>query len=567
MKESRSASQILFGFLPGQTVDLQGGVWKVTEWRHPKIRNDVDIETLRSEIIRQIMPWRNAGTDGNYFSHLSAGAKLTVVTLDENNGVDVTPFPKYWNCRACGRIHDSPSGNCECGKSGERAQLYFVGFHQQCGSLRAPVISRCPEHKQVKIVYPGTSAATEIVFKCPVCEKKIKEGFGWIRCECGEGYLSYQPHRAASVYTPRTVVIVNPPSREREKILSQAGGPPKALDWVVNGMEERTVESRSSGSEAIRRQLLDQGLDEETINRMLEAAGGEYKEDEPEFDISTDQRAEAEAEAVKIAHATISSRLRIYDLSSQTPEDSALGALYRNSYADAIESAGLYSVDLIDKFPVLTGHFGYTRGDFEPGAGRLVPFKNKDQGYRVYADIAETEALFVRLDPKKVASWLINQGFELPSWSNDKEARLAILSVTNMPQGSPESGHSVSALLLKLVHSYSHRFIRIAATYTGIETNSLAELLTPLHLGFFVYAASAGDFVLGGLQAVFETELHNLLSSVVFDEHRCALDPGCANAGAACMACLHVGEPSCRYFNRYLGRNVLFGNGGFLNFS
>lgn len=30
------------------------------------------------------------------------------------------------------------------------------------------------------------------------------------------------------------------------------------------------------------------------------------------------------------------------------------------------------------------------------------------------------------------------------------------------------------------------------------------------------------------------------------------------------MACLHVGEPSCRYYNQYLDRNVLTGVGGFL---
>ena len=30
------------------------------------------------------------------------------------------------------------------------------------------------------------------------------------------------------------------------------------------------------------------------------------------------------------------------------------------------------------------------------------------------------------------------------------------------------------------------------------------------------------------------------------------------------MACLHLGEPSCRWFNRFLDRRVLFGKNGFL---
>jgi hypothetical protein len=55
-----------------------------------------------------------------------------------------------------------------------------------------------------------------------------------------------------------------------------------------------------------------------------------------------------------------------------------------------------------------------------------------------------------------------------------------------------------------------------------------------------------------------------LLANVVDREHRCALDPGCARGAGACLACLHVGEPSCRYFNTYLDRKSLFGQSGYL---
>jgi hypothetical protein len=93
---------------------------------------------------------------------------------------------------------------------------------------------------------------------------------------------------------------------------------------------------------------------------------------------------------------------------------------------------------------------------------------------------------------------------------------------------------------------------------------SLSEFLVPHHLGFFVYAAARGDFGLGGLQAVFEGEMHLLLRDFVTGEHRCALDPGCTQNGAACMACLHLGEPSCRLFNRSLDRRTLYGPLGYL---
>ena len=569
MRTSRSASQILFGYLPEQTVDLNGGVWKVKDWRHPKVRSEIDSASLRREIVRQAMPWKFAEMDGGFTTQLLAGAPITVLTLDENNGVEVEPFPKSWICKVCKRVHRTPDATCPCGATGEKGQLFFVGYHEACGTLRAPWIPLCPEHKQARVVFPGTSSATEIRFECPVCSRQLRKGFGHIPCDCGQGNLSFQPHRASSVYTPRAVVIVNPPSRERIQTIADAGGPPRALSWVVGGMQTNSVEEVPTSREALRRQLEAQGLPPDIVGRMLDIAG-ERPGNLPSEDIELplEQRESAEAQAVTIALATAESRIRIDELITATDPSSELGLLYRVPYVQALRSAGLYAVDLIERFPVLTGHFGYTRGDQQPGRGRLVPYKGRHgQGYRVYADIAETEALFVRLDPLKVAKWLMDGGHHLEPWGDERTARAAILKAAQVPASTDEEEGSVGSMLLELVHSYAHRFLRIAAVHAGIDRNALSELLVPLHLGFFIYAAARGDFVLGGLQAVFETDLHRLLDAIVYDEHRCPLDPGCLDAGAACMACLHVGEPSCRHFNRHLNRLSLFGPHGYLRAS
>jgi hypothetical protein len=92
----------------------------------------------------------------------------------------------------------------------------------------------------------------------------------------------------------------------------------------------------------------------------------------------------------------------------------------------------------------------------------------------------------------------------------------------------------------------------------------MAEYLLPHHFSVIIYASNRGQFVLGALQALFETGLNRLLDQFSHGETRCALDPGCRNGGGACIACLHLGEPSCRWFNRFLDRAVLFGPRGFL---
>lgn len=566
MKVLRSASQILFGYLPEQTVDLEGRVWKVREWRYPKEINTIDLGTLRRELVRQAYPWRKQGQDAGYVTNLEANHAVRVLELDVSNGVQVEQFPNIWMCKACKRILNGPAQDCPCCSKGRPGQLHFVGYHDQCGAVKAPWIPRCTQHKQARITFPGTTSAAEIIFDCPVCKRVLRKGFGTPQCDCGAGSLKFTVHRAASVYTPRTVVIVNPPSQEKIRAISEAGGPPRALSWVVNGMEERTAEAMPLTAESLKRNLQLQNLPTAVIDQMVKqaAASGALATSTEDLALSPERRREAEAQAVTIALAASESRLSVSDIASKTEPTSALGLLYRDKYPTAIRRAGLSDVELYDKFPVLTGSFGYTRGSHRPGASRLVPFRRRSGEYIVYADLADTEALFVRLDPLKVHTWLTQKGHALRMVTSQKEARVALLEAAVLPDPSGQGAPSPGADLLTLVHSYAHRFIRMTAYHAGIDQQALSELLVPLHLGFFVYAAAKGDFVLGGLQALFEGDLDTLLDAFVFDEHRCPLDPGCSKSGGACMACLHLGEPSCRLYNRYLNREVLAGAGGYL---
>jgi hypothetical protein len=565
MKEYRSGSQILFGFLPQQTVDLQGRIWKVDDWRQPRSVG-LDDTVLRRELVKHAGAWGAANLDGGYVQDLIRGRPLRVVSLDKDNGVRVEPFPNVFMCRSCKRVPKSDQKTCKCGE--ERfGQLPFVGYHDRCGTLREPWIPRCKEHDDVQIVLPGTSSVSEIIFRCPTCTRTLRKGFGFPKCDCGQGQLSFNVHRAASVYTPRTVVVVNPPSPEKARRLNQAGGPERALAWVVDGLETARAEEVGNTRESLLAQLLASGLSHALAEQMVQKAqeAGELRGGERDRTLPGDRKHAAEQEAVMVAMALSESRVRIGQLAAAAPPGGERARLYTKTYPAAIEGAGLEAIELVDKFPVLTGNFGYTRGSATPGESRLVPFRNRRAEYVVYAEFGETEALFVRLRPERVARWLRARGHALEDWADARSARLAILRAAVLPdQPLDGSANDAGSELLTLVHSYSHRLMRLAATHAGIERNSLSELVVPLHLGFFVYAAARGDFVLGGLQAVFETELDRLLGEIRDGDHRCPLDPGCQRGGGACMACLHVGEPSCRHFNRMLDRAFLWGAGGYL---
>jgi hypothetical protein len=558
MTETRSASQILFGHLPEQTVDVRRGVWRVVRWSTPRLQSQVDDATLRRELIRLSTEWSIAGTDGNLTQDLFGGAPIQVLSLDRKRGIELEPFPKVWICsnRACRRLHNSSDAVCQCGNRGRKGQLHFVGYCSACGNSREPWFPPCPTHRQCRITFPGTSSGAEILFSCPVCNAALRRGFGFPRCSCG-GQISFNVHRAASVYTPRSVVIVNPPSHETMRQLQDAGGGPRATNWVVDGMRTRTMVEGRPDREALRRQLSGQGLSVEVVESMIRAAevAGSFSEERP-LDLPPSVVDDVEGQAMTIALATFASRMRVQDLLGRIDPTSELGILYRDRYSADMNAAHIERVEFVDRFPVLTGHFGYTRGDTTPGQSRLRAFREANGTYTVYGDIAETEALFFRLAPEHVARWLRDRGHTIEDWQDARTASISVLRASADP--------AVLYDVESLTHSYAHRMIRLAAVHAGIERSALSELLVPRHLSFFIYAAARGDFVLGGLQALFEGELHDLLTEFVRGEHRCALDPGCTRGGCACVACLHLGEPSCRWFNTKLDRRTLTGPSGLL---
>src|SRR4051794_39691112 len=106
MREFRSGSQILFGYLPEQTVDLAGRVWKVDRWNQP-IPVSVDDVALREELVRQAAAWERAGTDADYVLDLRRGMAIQVLTLNHGAGIHVEPYPRVWICKACFRVENT----------------------------------------------------------------------------------------------------------------------------------------------------------------------------------------------------------------------------------------------------------------------------------------------------------------------------------------------------------------------------------------------------------------------------------------------------------------------------
>ncbi|MEU0201964.1 MULTISPECIES: hypothetical protein [unclassified Streptomyces] len=576
MKDERSGSQILYSFLPQQTADLKGGIWRTTEWKDPR-PVDVEESIIRGRLISELEGWVGRGLDATAVNYLRAGGPVEVVGVNPERGVRVERFPLVWVCRVCRRVETGAAKTCQCGNNHWR-QLHFVGFHD-CGLLEQPAIPLCREHRQVRMPHQSSMDAARIRFECPVCQKEIQKGFAWRKCPCGRRYseaknaeyLRYNVHRSASVYTPQTFTQINPASRAAMRRVTESGGPRRALVWALGGFEDSRPGAGRQTETSLVDQLVASGLTRAVAEKMAAVAGeaGELGAEEDLGELASApslqiEAAEREAVDVALAATEKGSRQRIADLiTPATPL--AVRTRYEGDYPAALRRAGLSGVDLFTDFPVLKAVYGYTRGGGEPGTSRLSLFTGKS-GRRIYADLRSTEALFFRLDPLLVHTVLRQRGHVLPPASDARTARTVLAAHVTPPSrfSDPEDASPVGRDLLTLIHSYAHRAIRQLAVFAGVDREGLGEYLIPRHNGFFVFAASRGDFVLGGLQAVFENDLHILLGSIAGAESRCAMDPACERNGGACPACLHLGEPACDHFNRYLNRTALFGPDGFL---
>jgi hypothetical protein len=567
MRVERSPSQILFSFLPEQTADLEGRIWKVKEWRDPEPLL-IDELSLRRRLLGAVHPWSssNPRRDRSAAQELLDGHTLEVVTLNRSRGVAVDAWPEVYVCQRCRRISNSRGSACRCGAR-RWSQLPFVGYHE-CGFLTAPWIPRCPTHDDVQMNSPGTAQAKDLRFTCPTCNNELLRGLGAGRpCRgCNTPGISYTVHRAASVYTSHGFTMVTPARPDQLNELNAIGGAAHCLDWILDGMPGDRPQAAPRSAGTLYEQMIAMGLSEVAAQAAVAAAQGagqEFGGASASAALPPDKLGESRDEALDIAISVYNGRATVDSLARQASSDD-LKTRFSVDYPASIGRAGLESVDLVDRFPVLRGVFGYSR-DSASQQSRLVMFRGKRGAYRVYADRTETEALFLKLDPVRVARWLHARGLLLSAPANSGEARLAIISAADIPQrGDDVPQETAGSAVLTLLHSFTHRLIRTAAVYAGIDRDALAEYLVPRHLAAFIYAGSRGDFVLGGLQAVFENDLDDLLDAMVFGDPRCPLDPGCQRSSGACPACSHLGEPSCSYYNRFLDRRLLFGRDGFL---
>ncbi|WP_420182095.1 hypothetical protein ACNO8S_13620 [Haloarcula sp. KBTZ06] len=288
-----------------------------------------------------------------------------------------------------------------------------------------------------------------------------------------------------------------------------------------------------------------------------------------------------------------------------------------------LDQFGIDDAGLIEDFPITSVVFGFSRGGRDPSEARLISFGADDAELvdgnidssttPVFVDTVRTEAVRFKLRPRVVMAWLLENSRQatnlgttlheqilsssiprsravpireqwtdeyvdewsksseesiktepLDDWSTEEIHGWLAENMTPIPEydtiSLDDPADIISYYIYHLVHSFSHIVLKFATSLIGMERTSISEYLLPRSLTFIVYSNQRTDFNLGGMHALVESGLDDLIENIDQEGNNCVYDPVCSRDGSTCFNCMFVSEVSCSHLNRNLGRDFLFGS-------
>jgi len=235
--------------------------------------------------------------------------------------------------------------------------------------------------------------------------------------------------------------------------------------------------------------------------------------------------------------------------------DETKGAVLASRFADLKDRFWIRDISYIDDVTLISSCVGIINGInkfYQPG---FVPHfeplwdHNQDRA-RFHAVVYpfQTEGILIELDHARILSFLAREALvPEPGGSSYSEPAL-----TDFKREDP-----AYKLVETILHTVCHAMIRKSTLRTGLDEDSLGELLFPSAGAFFIFSRS--NINTGGLGFVFENSLFSWFEDTKSGLDSCTFDPVCIHETGACFACLYLPEHVCTKFNQSLDRDIFAG--------
>jgi len=597
MNFARGKVQILYSYLPG-------AVFAHDEYGHCRVTgieltalSGINRAALAEVVSDMLSQWPNDWQKVAFPPLRNDQDLARHYIVGEPTGVKFEPFPTTLRCQRCGRVHRlldlqrsrATPGRCPapgCGANLE--QMPFVQAHQ-CGRLEEIFVQRdgCAIHGNGSVYFDDTGRVTTARWRCRQCGGAEVARLRQTPCSCdysrlgtqerSEQMLRFLPITDPAVFKPQVVPFINFPPEEMAQLAAPAARP-----WILAriwGLLDGPVRAAMTAGEAsndddalaaairalaqfapnnpevkaYERRQAARNTGNAVVNRVLQLIPGSTA-----LNLRIGRRLlEQVAILDSVSTLTVASAAQ----RAEDRGDQGHARRLRNTQTWARERLGIVNIRALDGFPIGLAAVGFTRIKADPNQTILNPFPQSNQRTPLYSVVADTEAIYLQLDPQRVLRWL-QENRLMPAGLAGSEAEAWAQLYREVPglgvrKTDPTFTQPAASAVRTLIHSMCHVLLRHIEA-SGYGAQSIGEYLIPEGLACVLYASRYTDTRVGGLLTLFEQGLDRWLQSAHHEGGDCVMDPFCSEEGGACVGCLHR-EFNCTEFNRELSRAVLFG--------
>ena len=610
---TRSKSQVIRGFLPGQTFQhANDTVVRVANlYAGPA---DVNTDLLIEMLDEKLAYWQRAGDNGGPPVNRAPGYLKPVANhadqyafLEPEGEVFYYTWPLTLRCtnRACAkaavfdRLEDWTAykkGNpAKCDRCGARREQFDYMLVHTCGNDGPIPVYGCKEtdgagkeHGLSDVHLHDTGSFITSTWRCRhgSCNDRVISRMRQPPCRCGEGPYQYVLVRQERRFITQTfsfvsfargpmVALRSAPGSEKvvigsyleyfddyEAALADAGKDRGQAELKWKTMKAALEQTGSSAQDIAEMRQLVLGTSGGAFDEMVTLVGNE----DVIATVGTDQRARERTLIWSGAGDLRTWRLDTFaDAARLGGRHGAVKVL--DTAKDKLKEFGFSDLLVVENFPVALVAYGFTRLGRDPQHVMLRHFPTPKKGkYRdktpIYLSPTKTEAAFFELDAERVLHWLADNTTIamplLPAGVGVEADKLRRRAAKAHALVLYETNPLACRLMSLLQHTIAHALIRNLGERSGFSQETMAEYLIPELLTIGLYADTHQEFTLGALVSLIEHKLTEWLDATLDGAEQCAWDPECGTADGACAACLYLAF-GCDEFNSNLDRAVLFG--------
>ena len=619
----RSKHQAVYKYLPGvwaafndrdvDKLNSNSVTIQIDKWNYRALEG-IFTQRITAEIARQIKMFYRRGGGIVGFDIDSLEDELLYVEPAMIDGIpdiigDISPLTFYCrNCKSTFSYNDSKyisknTWKCKkCGKNDIR-QLQMI-YACECGAANPVKLPyKIINGQKVEFKYNPVEGREAYKFYYYNKGKEIKEEMKF-QCQCNK-WLTPSNASDGKNFRPFDVKTINLIDK-RQGIFYKRGIDSQKIiiaSWlnlisnekyesILQNIEDffnenNDIENSKEFIKKVQEYIDIFELEEEEAKEKAKKAllksnnnknSGIQREIEKQFpNLSSDQIEIISSQILE--YNTLKNSKRIISIDEAIANQLELGVIQnKNDILKVNEQYGIANAQVSQDIEIITSTFGYTRKVKDPEKAskgsilNLKPFRNEQDKNIVYCSVLETEGIVIEINKKKILEWLynnkvisqenlpdINDELSIKKWFIENIKSDKITSFSDLNMEDPEI--KITYYVYNLIHTISHALLKSAGILSGLEKNSLSEMVFPNLTTIFIYANTTQGIPLGALSGMFEQNYKSFIIQAEDIMGRCVFDPICMDRdNGSCSACTQLSEISCCHFNKDLNRKLLIGH-------